>query len=162
MIMSFGNVKKLDMPDSFSKGGTLLMALCCQSQTSIKAPIDQFSLPGSHGFALQSLLMETQLFQHILRLVNLCVWRVFGGRGLHCRVFNSFWVFKPLHNSLKASAVTVFSLPVSPIPVTSDVTLENVTKLFTFLFQDLFHHEQRGREDTTISLMCVSVSCNIK
>lgn len=37
------------MPDSFSKGGTLLVALCCQSPTSIKAAIDQSSLPGSRG-----------------------------------------------------------------------------------------------------------------
>lgn len=117
--MSFGDVRKLDMPDSFSKGGTLLMSLCCQSRSSIKATPSLEAME----FALQSLLMETQLCQHILRLVYLCVW-VFFGWGLHYRIFNSFWVSKPLQNPLKASEVTAFSLPLSLIHVTSDMTLE--------------------------------------
>lgn len=160
MIMSFGNVRKLDMPDSFLKK-ELCSWLCVVSQAP--ASKQQLISPPSleaMEFALQSLLMETQLYQHILRLVYLCVW-VYFWWGLHCRIFNSFWVSKPIQNPwrlLKWQLSLCYSLQ-SMSPLTWHLKM-----LPSYLFSSSRAHfsMSRGRKDAAWPLTCVPLSQDIK
>lgn len=75
------------------------MALCCQSYISIKARIDQSSISGSRGVSHPSLLIETQLYQHIMKLVHHCV-----------RVLRGFVVGSSTASSVQATYISPWGL----------------------------------------------------
>lgn len=152
--MSFGNVRMLDMPDSFSKK-ELCSWLCIVSRTlaSKQRLITPPSLEAME-LAIQSLLFETVISAHHEISSSLCL----RFMGLHCRVFNSFWVSKPLTQPPEGFCSDSLLSATLSNPCHPWHDTWNIYQAICFLLPVLILPEGLGRKDNPCWLMCVSVS----